>query len=98
MKERSDSSFWSDNIIDATMHLTHDDDWKKFYLYLTNAPLFFNEENPTVVETLGELENVPIIPAYRDDQEVTITKNGPCDRYVFVNTRSEDVDDEKLSS
>ena len=71
---------------------------KKFYLYLTNAPRFFNEENPTVVETLGELENVPIIPAYRDDQEVTITKNGPCERYVFVNTRSEDVDDEKLSS
>ena len=97
MKERVDPSFWSDNIIDASEHLSNDDDWKKFYLYLTNSPIFFNEENPTVVQTLGELDTVPIIPAYEENQEVKIIKNGPCERYVMVNTRGVDMDDEKLS-
>ena len=46
MKERVDPSFWSDNIIDATQCLGNDpsQDWKVFYSYLTQSPIFFDPE------------------------------------------------------
>ena len=98
MKERADIAFWSENIIDATAHLTEDIDWKKFYLYLTQSPRFFNEEDPQIVETLGELETLPTIPDYREDQDVEIVHNGPCEQYIMVNTKIENSDDEKTLS
>ena len=85
MKERTDSSFWSDNIIDATACLKEEDDWKKFYLYLTNSPVFFDKENPTVVPTLGELSIQPTVPKYQSNQHVEVVENGS-DRYITVST------------
>ena len=93
MKERTDASYWSDNIIDATACLTDDDDWKKFYLYLTNSPAFFNKETPEIVQTLGELAQVPTVPDYGPNQRVEVIENGT-DRHIFVSTIG-DSDDEK---
>ena len=98
IKERNDASFWSDNIIDSTACLVEEDDWKKFYLYLCQSPQFFNHDNPQLVETLGEMENLPEVPAYGANQRVEIVENGPIDRIITVITVESETesDDEKL--
>ena len=100
MKERTDASYWSDNIVDATTCLKKDEDWKKFYLYLCNSPSFFNHADPKVVTTLGELEQEPRVPDYAPNQVLEVIKNGT-DRHILVTTisnddeKKEDHDDEK---
>ena len=96
MKERTDTSYWSDNIVDATACLKEDEDWKKFYLYLCNSPTFFNNGDPKVVQTLGELEIEPTVPDYQSNQRVEVIENGS-DRHILVSTIHDGVesDDEK---
>ena len=100
MEERTDASFWSDNIIDATKCIVDTEDWKKFYLYLCQSPVFFNRENPEIVQTLGDLEHLPQVPPYGPDQEVEIVENGT-DRIIIVKNvsrESPESDDEKVES
>ena len=94
MGARTDVSYWSDNIVDATECLEKDEDWKKFYLYLCNSPTFFNIDNPRVGPTLGELQEEPQVPPYASNQTVKIVKNGT-DRHVEVSTSPGEEDDEK---
>ena len=95
MKERTDASYWSDNIVDASACLKKEEDWKKFYLYLCNSPAFFNSADPQVVQTLGELEVEPRVPDYPSNQNVEIIENGS-DRHVLVsNVTDAESDDEK---
>ena len=93
MKERTDASYWSDNIVDATECLENDEDWKKFYMYLCNSPTFFNIDNPRVGLTLGELKQEPQVPPYASNQIVEVVKNGS-DVHMEVSTKFEE-DDEK---
>ena len=73
---RPDPTHWSDNIIDATNILTDNQDWAVFYAYLTQAPRFFNIDSPVIGPTLGELEQIPGIPAYGPNQTLEVYKNG----------------------
>ena len=95
MNERPDIGYWSDNIIDSCCDVKEEDDWKKFYLYLTQSPTFFDKENPVIVQTLGQLDEVPVIPAYQDNQTVEYIQNGDV-QYIMVDTKTENSDDEKI--
>ena len=98
LRERPDVSYWSDNIIDSTHNLSEPADWQKFYLYLTQSPRFFDKTQPVVGPTLGQLEHVPEIPDYDENQEVECVQNGDV-TFIMVNTVccSGD-DDEKVCS
>ena len=99
-KERTDPSFWSDNIIDATKCLTEQNDWAHFYAYLCQSPYAFDIENPVIGKTLGDLESIPDVPPYPDNQYTEIHENGT-DRVIYVKTRPETNlcdDDEKVES
>ena len=95
MKERTDPGFWADNIIESTYDLKTEKDWKIFYLYLTQSPKFFNKDNPVDTQTVGELDHIPVIPPYQDNQTVECIQNGNV-QYIMVNTIPENLDDEKL--
>jgi DNA invertase Pin-like site-specific DNA recombinase len=99
LDQRPDPSFWSDNIIDASSVLKNPEDWRIFYLYLTDGQNF-NVDNPVLRETLADIEENTVIPDYLPNQKVTEVANGPQETYILVETMSEDEkadekDDEK---
>jgi hypothetical protein len=96
LTQRPDPSWWSENIVDASSILEKPEDWRIFYMYLTDGDQF-DMDNPQLRETVGEQER-NIIPDYDSNQEVTEIQNGPYETYVMVNTVEEKKsdDDEKI--
>ena len=96
---RPDPSFWADNIIEATRCLGDQasDDWKVFYSYLCESPVFFNPEKAKTVESLGDLKELPSIPDYPEGTTFECHKNGT--EYIIIvkpKRTDEEPDDEKL--
>ena len=102
MKARPDPSFWSDNIIDATQCLGNDpsQDWKVFYSYLTQSPIFFDPEKAKNAISLGDLDVIPPIPDYDEGTTFECFKNG--NEYTIIvkpkrdDQKDEESDDEKI--
>ena len=103
LEQRPDPSFWSDNIVDASSVLQAEEDWRIFYMYLTDGKRF-NPENPVRRQTMGEMNETHVIPNYAPNQTVRTVANGPNETYVMVETKFDtdsedekrDVEDEKL--
>ena len=100
MKARPDPSYWSSNIIDATVCLGKEDseDWKVFYSYLIQSPLYFDSEKAKKCITLGDLDEIPAIPDYEEGTTFQCFKNG--NEYTIIvqpkqQEEKEESDDEK---
>ena len=96
-KERNDPGYWSQNIIDATECLKLPNDYAHFYAYLCQSPSAFNIKNPIIGKTLGDLDFIPDVPPYPDNQYIEVFENGT-DRTILVKNRPETnscKDDEK---
>ena len=87
LKQRPDPSFWSDNIIDASSILKKPEDWRIFYMYLTDGVKFNADETR---ETVCQLEELTVIPDYLPNQRVREVANGPNETYIVVETCSSD--------
>lgn len=97
---RPDPSFWSDNIIEATECLGDkaSSDWKVFYSYLCESPVFFNPEKAKTVQSLGDMDVMPPIPDYPEGTTFECHKNGTEYTIIVQPKREveEESDDEKL--
>ena len=97
---RPDPSFWADNIIEATRCLgnTASTDWKVFYSYLCESPIFFDAEKAKTVQSIGDLDVIPPIPDYPEGTTFECYQNGT-EYTIIVQPKREsddDSDDEKL--
>ena len=90
-KERNTAEWWSQNIIDASIHLTKQSDWTKFYTYIANPSRFdVNQELPAFDPMKVDMPDLP--------QELTekVYKNGT-DYTIYVQNKMNtlQIDDEK---
>ena len=98
MDARPDPSYWSDNIVDATVCLGKESsqDWKVFYSYLTQSPIFFDAEKAKTAITIGDLESIPKIPDYEEGTTFECHKNGHEYTIIVKPKPEEESDDEKV--
>ena len=96
LKARPDPSYWSDNIIDATRCLGKEssDDWKVFYSYLTQSPIFFDAGKAKGAACIGDIEVMPKIPDYPAGTTFECHKNGN-EYTIIVKPEQEESEDEK---
>ena len=98
MKARPDPSYWSSNIVDATVCLGKESsqDWKVFYSYLTQSPLYFDSEKAKKCISIGDLDVIPKIPDYEEGTTFQCFKNG--NEYTIIvqpKKNHDESDDEK---
>jgi hypothetical protein len=92
--ERSDHTFWSSNLEEATLHLKTDIGWQNFYCYLNNNQHEFqNEMKPSLGDAIDnkELDNVYKSDPYEYDYKTVQNGN------VTIMRVTPRVDDEKLN-
>ena len=98
IKARPDPSYWSDNIIDATKCLGNEEseDWKIFYSYLCESPIFFDPEKARNAISIGDLDVMPAIPDYPEGTTFECHQNGNEYTIIVKPIRQDEDDDEKV--
>ena len=93
-KERDSAEFWSQNIIDATRHLTKKKNWTKFYAYMANPEAFDpSVELRTIEDAMDKVEL-----SYPDELDLEEVRygNGPGETIIHVRKKQAvSQDDEK---
>ena len=90
-KERDSAEWWSQNIIDASNHITKQSNWTKFYSFIANPTMFDpNIELPTFDPMQVEVPRLP------DGLTEEFFKNGS-DYTVHIKNKMNtfQIDDEK---
>ena len=100
--ERPGSSYWSENIIDASSKIVDNNDHANFYTYLSNPEQFQYREN---IKTLGDLDDSQLEKIEQDlqalshsDQTTNVFENGSDRVFLIKNQDDEKIDfnDEKI--
>ena len=93
-KERDSAEFWSQNIIEASRHITTKANWTKFYAYMANPTAF---EADIELKTLEDDHEQPDLSYSGDlDLEEIRYGNGPGETIIHVRKKQYATqDDEK---
>ena len=95
--DRHAPEWWSQNIIDASRHLSKPEDWTKFYSYMAN-PQNFDPDQTVVPMTDDEIKKAEAMLELPAGLEEVIFQKGPEDTTVHVRKIPVVVDDEKVSA
>ena len=86
--ERDGAEWWSQNIIDASLHLTESSDWTKFYAYMANPAQF---DPNAELEPLGD-SSMEVDFQYPTHMKEFRYQNG---NETIIHVKNMEIDDEK---